>query len=456
MNSDSVLQKRYPYDSPLYTSHFQEPIFSSHYRPYSEYQEIYDSYPLQHEIENITLDLYQIPLYNQTNLFSNSPQETEFFQNSNFNSEFTRTTQSTSCETEIQEQSNRFQNVGGNKQLNPNSLNPLRQNSNPIVNGFVNLVNQVSSFYIDKLSEKSSSISSKNVLEKGLKEITNNIENRRELNLKDSKSCIFSTETINQNKSVSKRMPKESLNGKENECIEDEELKTNSKITKKLIKKLPKKKEVRWEEKYNQNLLKFAKKYNYNWNKIANIFKNIDVTPIFLREKYNSLINQESMVKSEPSIELIKEMINQDFQIENEDLIYKFESLTNKIPSINEQNLSTENTKTNDALLHKTQEEILDSYFNTDITKDFESPIFQKHLSSTSKSFNSSSEETFETFGGYGFPRKVEEDILEGETWEDKPPKEAIEILNGRISLLTSLYNQTRIELDKLQREVRE
>jgi len=73
----------------------------------------------------------------------------------------------------VEEQINQIEGRGGNNHAKKQSSNLVRQDSDSILNGFVDLMNQVSSFHMGKLSGRPSFIFP-NEVDPCLKEITDN------------------------------------------------------------------------------------------------------------------------------------------------------------------------------------------------------------------------------------------------------------------------------------------
>jgi len=94
-----------------------------------------------------------------------------------------------------------------------------------------------------------------------------------------------------------------------------------------------------------------------------------------LREKYSFLQKKETSKCNNFSKEDDLNIFKYYHQYKNN---WKFENTSNENPSLGEQsqNLELEYKK---GITQKTQEGILDSYFNINITKDLNSTIFPKH-----------------------------------------------------------------------------
>jgi len=357
------------FSSPLHSSECSDELFSPSKKLYSENQEemtISDNcefpltldpcklpwrnldYPINFEMEND----YLPPSFLVPAQFSSIPNDPNFIENPNVQQHYPGST-----------------------------FNLKKQENTSVIDGFVNLVDQVSSFYINKLKDGN-----------------------------ESKSADFQVQNHK----------------------EDGQKET---ILRRIIKKMPKKQTKDLNLKGDEKLTILAKKLEFDWKNILKKFKNKDDLPKKVSQRQEKTLKRPKTSKQpfskEEDLEIVK--YHQIYK-GNWDQISKFIPnrraylIKNRFYSHIRKNLSQ---LSKELKIMQTEENLnkkahIEKDYSTDLTDSLAFSEDEANLATG---------------------------VVESEYLKNKSPSEAIEILSSRISLLTNLYNQTKVELVQLQKD---
>lgn len=284
------------------------------------------------------------------------------------------------------------------------------QDNELMVDGFIDLVGKISSFYINKLQDG-----------KQLEEhppLQDQIEE-------------FVASSISQSPKDSSLISK---------CSEEVlELKVNKNpLLRKTIKKMPKKQQRGWTLEDDKKLEVLVKQLDFDWENILKKFKKIaNIDKKFLQNRYHAIKAKDKTSK-------------QAFSKEEDLLIVKYHQLYKG------------NWDQISKFIPNRKAYLIKKRFYSDIRKNLSQ--LSKELLETERKGCENQEEIFHAEKEYSTDlttdsralSEVEEHSSGREDDENSRKQskiEAIQVLSSRISALQSLYNQTRVELTELQKD---
>lgn len=380
----------------------------------------------------------------------------------------------------------------------------------------MDLVTKASSFWMNKFGT-SSTTSAGQKHQEGEQQDSQKLFGKKDVKLTISYPCLITTNSLNNHRAAFESQEEHAATSKgsvrSEKDSDDVDAMKISRVAKSKIKKTKKVTNEKWGPMHDQKLMDLVQELGNSWNEIAEAFKEDFVTPKYVRERHRVLGKKDGRPKRqaftrEEDLEIAKyykqcdgnwESISKYFptrrpavirnrfystirghleeylkeiegQKSSEEKVFaESEPAENKeetsvhnnmderrsVYNSEERDQESQNDEDVEAAMEiednpsKSQEDILDSYFNKETVVEPES-LFNDELEVGA---DLQEKEQESPVSSLTLTKKVEEDAIGELAWGDKPPKEAIEILNGRISLLRSLYNQTRIELVKLQSE---
>ena len=446
MHSDTFYYKFEDFGASPLSLHRSYKAFISPYKPYQEFDDPFDIKPFHNIDRNLCLDFYDFPGSKQLFFpFDKLDKKSMMEINDELLSEdLTRDTISRKEEGEITKEP--FQDLRPSKVEMVESISQLTNES--VMNGFIDLVDQSSLFYLEKLANVNmktlNSVENKEVQTKGSKE-----ENLKSIR---NYRCSSQSPLHSRPRSLEKAYIEEiGQNVKSAEAMEF----SNDRKVNKIIKKIPRKTLRKWTKTDDKKLLNLSQKFQYDWKKIRKGFNNHLVSSQFLQRRYNQLKTAAEEKLKEFQKELIlhpnQQSVQKHFIAPNH---YEIEKEGGGFNLIEESSVKQEEyikTFKPEEKLGQMDDEMFDSFF-----------IKEENLNENLTTFNNDffSYKKIEEDQAEISPKqqknalKIDEGLYEEGNWEEKSTKDSIEILNSRISLLTSLYNQTRIELNKLQREL--